>query len=343
MKFTEEQLNNNLKYLIFERVNNDLIYLSKKYDFNEVEDKDKIDFFRTNYHPLIKINTFSESEIEKFINLKKERFIKSVGLFDIDTFIDLNNLDYRGVIDNIHLAIKIIDKGKSRVEGCIDDIYFLCFKYPNDIKMTLFEAEKNLTQLKVYFKILLKTIYNILNRLSDEAMFPKPYEVDSNYEELFKPKDTITKTKKLTNTDFEKYSLESSESKLDKNLEDEIGFKTGSFNYGKLSVLKQLLIDSNLIAKNTDLKDFRRVFIEKKITNKIVWEGNINELYYFISALLKEEFIKNNLDNKWVKTCYCFISENNKDYLPKQFNNVKKGQIGEKVKKRIEKIVNSLK
>ena len=26
MKFTEEQLNNNLKYLIFERVNNDLIY-----------------------------------------------------------------------------------------------------------------------------------------------------------------------------------------------------------------------------------------------------------------------------------------------------------------------------
>ena len=295
MCFTEEQINSTLYYLIFETINQDLILLSKKYGLSDEE----IGYVNWNYNPAIKINIYSESEITQFLNIKKKKFIENVGVFEIDTFTDFNNIDYKTFVDNINLVIEIIDRGKAREEFFENNIPFLCFKYPSDHKMTLFLTEKNLTQLKVYFKILIKTVHRILNEFSEEVIFPRAYEKESLYKAL------IETTKQTNLYHFKKNKVK----------ETNVSVKPSSSNsgrgiklkiqYSKLPKLREGLIDNKLI-DYVDLPQFREVFLgENKITNKINWIGNKNEIWAFIDVLSKEELFESK-DDKWISVSNCF-------------------------------------
>ncbi|TXD56915.1 hypothetical protein ES044_16105 [Polaribacter sp. IC066] len=87
---------------------------------------------------------------------------------------------------------------------------------------------------------------------------------------------------------------------------------TGQSN---LTSLKDSLIRKKLIASDTDLKDFRKVFGGEAIEKPIVWTGNISELSYFIKQLHNVlKYVVDLKQQQWVVTINCFIQEDGKLY-----------------------------
>jgi hypothetical protein len=96
---------------------------------------------------------------------------------------------------------------------------------------------------------------------------------------------------------------------------------TGQSN---LTGLKDSLIRKKLIASDTDLKDFRKVFSGEAIEKPIVWTGNISELSYFIKQLHNVLKLVTNLKQKqWAVTTICFIQENGKPFERSKFRTQK--------------------
>ena len=87
---------------------------------------------------------------------------------------------------------------------------------------------------------------------------------------------------------------------------------TGQSN---LTALKDSLIRKKLIAKETDLKDFRKVFSGEAISKPIVWTGKISELTYFIKQLHNNlKYVENVKQEIWAVTINCFIQEKGEHY-----------------------------
>lgn len=96
---------------------------------------------------------------------------------------------------------------------------------------------------------------------------------------------------------------------------------TGQSN---LTGLKDSLIRKKLIASDTDLKDFRKVFSGETIEKPIVWTGKISELHYFISQLHNKLKLVENLKQKqWEVAINCFIQENGEPYVRTKLKNQK--------------------
>ncbi|MFC5196591.1 hypothetical protein ACFPH8_14710 [Bizionia hallyeonensis] len=82
-----------------------------------------------------------------------------------------------------------------------------------------------------------------------------------------------------------------------------------------LTGLKDSLIRKKLIASDTDLRDFRKVFSGEEIEKPIVWTGNISELSYFIKQLHNElKLVRDLKQQQWAVTINCFIQENGEQY-----------------------------
>jgi hypothetical protein len=92
-------------------------------------------------------------------------------------------------------------------------------------------------------------------------------------------------------------------------------YKKLKFEYPNLTYLKESLINKNLIAPDTELKYFRKIFSGEAIDKPIVWTGNISELSYFIKQLHnKLEYVENVKQEIWSITINCFIQENGEQY-----------------------------
>jgi hypothetical protein len=96
---------------------------------------------------------------------------------------------------------------------------------------------------------------------------------------------------------------------------------TGQSN---LTALKESLITKGFIAKDTDLKDFRKVFSGEPIEKPIVWTGRISELSYFIKQLHNElKFVKDLKQEQWFVAINCFVQENGEPYIRTRLKNQK--------------------
>jgi len=77
---------------------------------------------------------------------------------------------------------------------------------------------------------------------------------------------------------------------------------------GNITFLFKDLKKLKLIHKETSIKDFRIVFSGEDIINKIIWTGNISQLYHFIIYLhnkaKKVEYTKQKI---WFITINCFV------------------------------------
>jgi hypothetical protein len=92
-------------------------------------------------------------------------------------------------------------------------------------------------------------------------------------------------------------------------------YKKWQFESTNLTYLKESLIDKKLIASDTELKHFRKVFSGEEIEKPIVWTGNISELSYFIKQLHNVlKLVENLKQQQWVVTINCFIQENGEQY-----------------------------
>lgn len=77
-------------------------------------------------------------------------------------------------------------------------------------------------------------------------------------------------------------------------------------NQERLNDLFDDLIDSGFILNDrTYIYDFKRIFSGKVKRRKIVWTTYLEDLYWFISLLKKNNQLENP-GKLWIKTCYCF-------------------------------------
>jgi ribosomal protein S21 len=92
-------------------------------------------------------------------------------------------------------------------------------------------------------------------------------------------------------------------------------YKKWQFESTNLTYLKESLIDKKLIASDTELKHFRKVFSGEEIEKPIIWTGNISELSYFIKQLHNElKLVENLKQQQWAVTINCFVQENGEQY-----------------------------
>lgn len=79
----------------------------------------------------------------------------------------------------------------------------------------------------------------------------------------------------------------------------------GSENLNKLYTRLKL---KGFIKDDTALKDFKAVFSNTDIENKIIWHGNISELAYFIKILHNEaKKVEDTKQKQWKITINCFV------------------------------------
>lgn len=117
-----------------------------------------------------------------------------------------------------------------------------------------------------------------------------------------------------------------------------------SFTYNntdstRLTDLMKALKFNNLIASETQLKHFRKIFSGEEIDQPVIWTASITELAYFVKSMHKT--FKKILDTKqqhWEITTRCFIQQNGKQFDKTKF----RGQKPPSSKETIEKIVQIL-
>jgi hypothetical protein len=158
---------------------------------------------------------------------------------------------------------------------------------------------------------------------------------------------TIFKDFLSIEADFYKYAqpeviIIPTSSKLKKITEINHSFTYKKFNVDNpnLTHLKESLINKGFIAKDTDLKDFRKAFSGEAIDKPIVWTGNISELSYFIKQMHHNlKHLENVKQEIWSITINCFIQENGE-----QYNRIKlRGQKVPATSKNIDSALNTLK
>lgn len=121
-----------------------------------------------------------------------------------------------------------------------------------------------------------------------------------------------------------------------------------SFTYKKLIThsdnlnnLFDNLKKNKLIAEDSTVINFKKVFSGKEILQPVVWVGNPSELYYFIHLIYKEYQLVDDLKQKqWKIACNCFVPKNEEKFDPAKLRLLKKPQLSAHL---IEKAVGLLK
>lgn len=117
-----------------------------------------------------------------------------------------------------------------------------------------------------------------------------------------------------------------------------------SFTYNntdssRLTDLMNGLKENNLIEKNTQLRNFRKIFSGEEIEIQIIWIGSIPELAYFVKTIHSTfKKVENTKQQIWKITAKCFIQEGGKQFDKTKF----RGQKPPANKETIEKIAQIL-
>ena len=127
--------------------------------------------------------------------------------------------------------------------------------------------------------------------------------------------DYIIKTKLLflteiqNNLDQQILKIDSKKPKLKPKLKyQSFTYKKLKFESENLNDLRDSLKEHKLIAKDTSLSVFKKVFSGGKIEKPIIWIGNISELYYFINQLyVKLKLVEDLKQKQWEVTNNCFV------------------------------------
>jgi hypothetical protein len=99
-------------------------------------------------------------------------------------------------------------------------------------------------------------------------------------------------------------------------------FSPSSFTYKylatypeKLNDLHDILVKKKFIAPQTNIRDFKKIFSGDEVVTKVIWTGNISELYFFIkyihSDAKKVEYLKL---KHWAVTINCFELLNEEEF-----------------------------
>lgn len=102
-------------------------------------------------------------------------------------------------------------------------------------------------------------------------------------------------------------------------------YKKLKFESANLTDLRDALKRHKLIAEDTGLSVFKKVFSGDDIDKPIVWTGNISELYYFISQLHnKLKYVEDLKQQQWEVTNICFIKTDGSQFGRHKFKGQKR-------------------
>lgn len=101
-------------------------------------------------------------------------------------------------------------------------------------------------------------------------------------------------------------------------------YKQFNKSQAKLSDLFNGMKKNNLIAKDTSITNFKKIFSGNEISNPVIWTGNASELYYFVKLLHNDYELVNNLNQQqWKVTCKCFLSDKSEPFNPDKLKSLK--------------------
>lgn len=171
-EYLEKQKNNllngiNMQTFIFETNINNAFTISEKHNLSEYDR----DYIHKNFWPIIKVNNYDEKTIKEKLNNIKDEFITENTNFDLEIF-NRQNTEY--LTYEINQYIDILKKGKAKFWNNYGEDFYYIFKLESDAKdKTLIISDKNITQLEIYFKSILKVIQEFIMELTTKSNNPQ--------------------------------------------------------------------------------------------------------------------------------------------------------------------------
>ena len=179
------------------------------------------------------------------------------------------------------------------------------------------------------FKAKIKTIHNefeILSKIEKnyycESLISVLKLISNNFSKGSEFKDYHTELKLA----IEELSIEYSThlNKTTKN--NSFKYITGRDNnsFTKIQLLYKVLMENDLIEKETKLNDFELVFKNETIKKLIRWTGSTSELKYFIKIINTPDYgFEDNGDEKWRVAVNCFIKVKKRSIEKVDFKNLR--------------------
>jgi len=294
--------------------------------------KYKVEFFRpfnykTSYYQkliLSEMNKYSDRVIN---SIKDEENIKVIKYWLNDTL-------------NKKLTTRLIEIGKLIKEKNLDLIYIDPSKITFDLD-TDHKTDTYIIQLlKVCFMKIFLEIQDAFREYRSEPMI-----IDDFYTQwLFEPISSVSYLKE--NPPVIILEPIKSKGKKDANALPKQSFNSFtsihlSKDSDKLTNLHDSLKKYQLIAIDTSIINFKRVFSGKEILQPVVWTGNSSELYYFIHLIYEVfKLVEDMKQQQWKVACKCFVPEIGPAFDPSEIRHFKKPQL---TAKNVELAVNHLK
>jgi hypothetical protein len=205
----------------------------------------------------------------------------------------------------------------------------LCLEYTTNLKASFVKIVGNSNKLPSDSSEVMKQIYKCVYIWEEKKRIENLFDPLSN-SAISEPKliiniehfNNIINFLKPLIVDIKKESIKPKEKPKSKH--QSFTYINNIKGQSNLTSLKDSLIRKKLIASDTDLKDFRKVFGGEAIEKPIVWTGNISELSYFIKQLHNVlRYVEDLKQQQWAVTINCFIQEDGELYNRKKLRTQK--------------------
>ena len=222
------------------------------------------------------LSDYDEPKINKIIKDKIDDFISENGVFNKEVFDRRILKNFR---EEIYAYLDSFKKGKAiSIENFKDNLNTIRFRLPyNETSgKTIIITTKNEIQLEIYLKSVIEISQNFLEEF--DRHYIKPSEEQTN----------LKSDKKVIKQELKSFKIVKGE-------------------FDKLSNFRNALIDDGFIDKKISLTNFRKVFDNKIVEEKIIWKKAYTQLNYLIKTLFEESIITQDDDKKWIITANCFV------------------------------------
>jgi bifunctional DNA-binding transcriptional regulator/antitoxin component of YhaV-PrlF toxin-antitoxin module len=277
------------------------------------------------------ISTITKN-FEKSINLLKYQNINDIfeyikkGIYQVEMYMkgvlkDIQYFNLKNAFSKLQEEVVKIENYKSENFQLIDFyaslLYTLNDVYKNDQNEPKYDADnKNFQKMIKDVSSLSESVPKFLLPIVGEPIESKISILDFMNENgvnslsSSNSQETVVKQKKISKNEL----LIPSAYQIEKY----------SAHLSKISDMFNSLIKNNFISKDTNLKEFRKIFNNTSPDSPIIWTGNISELYYFVKLLHYDFKLIDDLKiNIWKVTANLFVDVNENPFDWMKFRKLK--------------------
>lgn len=298
-----------LKLLLFQNYQND-----KEFDFNDDTFFNSMSYFLAYKILLINHFDFSEDDIFSYKNYQKtpfpfKYFSDCTEKDDFNEVVLLWNSRFKRfvvLLENIeenHNKKKLLNEaidGFDKIKPKLHTTNFI--EYFDELQVKLVNFKTQLQGSQVIKQESTLDVSQNSNTKTNTIKLANYFPIGNNHLENGKTNEEIN-------------SIKAGSPISSKNIKTVVLYKSFEYvslngGYGPINDLYRSLIDLNLISKDTDIRDFRKIFSGNKINKKIIWTGYPTQLSFFIKELHHvQKKVKDLKQKQWEVTILCFELE----------------------------------